>query len=120
MAAEPHILVVGAGIGGLTAALALMRRGLRVDVFDQVPEMKELGAGIQIAPNGSRVLRELGLGETLERVAIEANIIDLRIWDTGARSKMMEATAPRRSSATARRTTPSTAPICRKRFWARC
>jgi salicylate hydroxylase len=90
MTTKPHILIVGAGIGGLTAALALMRRGFTVDLFDQAPALTELGAGIQIAPNGSRVLRELGLGETLSRVGVEANIVDLRLWNTGERWKMME------------------------------
>ncbi len=90
MTAKPHILIVGAGIGGLTAALALARRGFAVDIFEQVGELRELGAGIQIAPNSSRVLRELGLGDALKRIGIEANIIDLRLWNTGERWKMME------------------------------
>jgi len=90
MSGKPHVLIVGAGIGGLTAGLALMRKGFTVDIFDQTAELKELGAGIQIAPNSSRVLRELGLGGDLGRIGIEANIIDLRLWNTGERWKMME------------------------------
>jgi len=88
--AKPHVLIVGAGIGGLTTTLALLRRGFTVDIFDQAPELSELGAGIQIAANGSRVLRELGLGDELARIGTEANIIDLRLWNTGERWKMME------------------------------
>jgi salicylate hydroxylase len=67
MAAKPRILIIGAGIGGLTAALALLRRGYAVEAFNQVPALSELGAGIQVAANGSRVLRELGLGDELDR-----------------------------------------------------
>ena len=51
------VAIVGGGIGGLTAALALMRRGIAVDVYEQAPELKELGAGVQISSNGTRVLR---------------------------------------------------------------
>lgn len=49
-----HVLVAGGGIGGLTAALALLRRGFDVDVFEQAPELREVGAGVQVSPNGSR------------------------------------------------------------------
>lgn len=88
MAAKPRILIVGAGIGGLAATLALQRRGFPVQVFDRVPALAELGAGIQIAANGSRVLRALGLGDELDRIGIEAGIVDLRLWNTGERWRM--------------------------------
>ena len=51
-----NVAIVGGGIGGLTAALALMRRGIDVDVYEQAPELRELGAGVQISANGTRVL----------------------------------------------------------------
>ncbi len=88
MSAKPRVLIVGAGIGGLTAGLALIRRGFDVEIFDQASALSELGAGIQIAANGSRVLRELGLGDELKRVGTEANIVDLRLWNSGERWKM--------------------------------
>jgi salicylate hydroxylase len=53
--------VIGAGIGGLAAALALRRRGAAVSVLEQAPEIGEVGAGLQISPNGTRVLAALGL-----------------------------------------------------------
>jgi len=88
--AKARVLIVGAGIGGLTAALALIRRGYAIQVFEQAPELTELGAGVQISPNGSRILRALGLGDELARIGIEPGIVDLRLWNTGARWKMME------------------------------
>ena len=61
MATARHVIVAGAGIGGLTAALALTRAGLRVTVIEQAPVLTETGAGIQLSPNASRVLIDLGL-----------------------------------------------------------
>lgn len=57
-----HVAIVGAGIGGLAAALAFARRGWDVVVYEQADELREFGAGIQITPNGARVLAALGLG----------------------------------------------------------
>lgn len=61
-----RILIVGAGIGGLTTALALQRAGFRVAVFEAAPELGELGAGLTMASNGSIVLQHLGLGPVLD------------------------------------------------------
>ncbi|WP_432828863.1 FAD-dependent oxidoreductase [Dactylosporangium sp. CA-092794] len=55
------VLVVGGGIGGLSAALALSRKGLRVRVYERAPEFGEVGAGLQLAPNCTRILNEYGL-----------------------------------------------------------
>ena len=52
-----HVAVIGAGMGGLTAALALQQAGVRVSVHEQAPELKELGAGLTLAPNATRVYR---------------------------------------------------------------
>ncbi|MCX2184114.1 FAD-dependent oxidoreductase [Streptomyces sp. SKN60] len=60
-ASRPDVLVVGGGIGGLSTAYALSRRGLRVRVLEQAPEYGEVGAGLQIAPNCTRILAEYGL-----------------------------------------------------------
>jgi salicylate hydroxylase len=59
------VIVAGAGIGGLTAALALKRNGFRVVVLEQAERLQETGAGIQLSPNAARLLIELGLGERL-------------------------------------------------------
>jgi len=59
------VIVVGAGIGGLTAALALARNGFRVTVLEQAERLEETGAGIQLSPNAARTLIDLGLGDRL-------------------------------------------------------
>jgi salicylate hydroxylase len=64
-----RIAVVGAGIGGLAAAVALAQRGARVRVFEQAPWLAEVGAGIQVAPNGVAVLEALGLRDSAEPLA---------------------------------------------------
>ena len=61
MATKPEILIVGAGIGGLTAAIALRQAGLGVEVFERAAELKEIGAGIGVSANAIRVLKHLGL-----------------------------------------------------------
>jgi salicylate hydroxylase len=77
------IVVIGAGIGGLAAALALLRRGLDVEVYEQAAELKEVGAGVQISANGSRVLYALGLEQALARVQVAPSRRVIRHWSTG-------------------------------------
>jgi salicylate hydroxylase len=78
-----RVLVCGGGIGGMTAALALLRRGYDVEVFEQAPRLKEVGAGVQVSANGSRVLLALGLEEALAKVAVKPSGKEVRLWDTG-------------------------------------
>ena len=61
MAASRTIIVAGAGIGGLTASLALARQGFRVIILEKAERLEEVGAGLQLSPNASRVLIDLGL-----------------------------------------------------------
>lgn len=90
MHTRTRIIIAGAGIGGLTAALALLQRGFDVTVFEQAPELKELGAGIQIAANGSRVLIELGLKDRLAPVVCEAAAKEVRLWNSGQTWKLFD------------------------------
>lgn len=77
-----NALVVGAGIGGLTAAIALARRGVAVTVLEQAPAIREVGAGLQVSPNGLFVLRALGLEKRLqERGAVRGRAVVMRSFD---------------------------------------
>jgi salicylate hydroxylase len=80
---KSHVLIAGAGIGGIVAALALVQRGLQVSLFEQAAELHELGAGLQISPNGSRVLRELGLQPAMDAIASEPTSRERRLFSTG-------------------------------------
>jgi salicylate hydroxylase len=73
------ILIAGAGIGGLTAALAIAHRGFRVLVLDQAPSLEEIGAGIQLSPNASSVLTALGLRDALRPHIVAPR--ELRVMD---------------------------------------
>ncbi|MBW8717006.1 MAG: NAD(P)-binding protein, partial [Variovorax paradoxus] len=79
-----HILVVGGGIGGLSAALALSRGGHRADVFEQAPAFAEIGAGIQMGPNVTRRLAQLGLAEGLEAIAARPDALVVQSAGSGA------------------------------------
>ncbi len=83
MSTPRKAVVVGAGIGGLTAALALLERGIDVEVYEQSNELKEVGAGIQISSNGTRVLFALGLEAALAKVQVRPERRELRHWSTG-------------------------------------
>src|SRR5438477_8697161 len=85
-----RILIVGAGIGGLTAALALLREGHDVQVYEQAPALAELGAGVQISANGSRVLFALGLEDAIHGVWCEPAGKEIRLWNTGETWKLFD------------------------------
>lgn len=80
---ERHVVIVGAGIGGLTAARALRARGIKVTVLEKTRELGEIGSGIQIAANGVHVLRKLGLEEQIAAVGVKPQSYDMRDLSTG-------------------------------------
>jgi salicylate hydroxylase len=77
------IVIAGAGIGGLTAALALMRTGFRVVVLEQATRLEEVGAGIQLSPNATHVLAELGLLDRLRPHVVAPEAIRIMTAATG-------------------------------------
>ena len=83
MIQSKNVVVMGAGIGGLTAALALLRRGIDVQVYDQSNQLEGSGSRIQISSNGSRVLFALGLEARASRGQVRPERRWLRHWSTG-------------------------------------
>ncbi|MBA4066833.1 MAG: FAD-dependent oxidoreductase [Isosphaera sp.] len=74
----PRAVVVGAGIGGLTAALALRQTGWDVSVYERAPELREVGAGLSLWANAVRVLRRLGVGDAVEAASAPLRVSELR------------------------------------------
>lgn len=75
--------MVGAGLGGLVTAIALKQSGHQVTVYEQARELSEIGAGIQVPSNSTRILLKLGLGEYLKPVVTEPEAIVIRRWQNG-------------------------------------
>lgn len=82
-AGRPHVIIAGAGMGGLTLAVALLQRGFDVDIYEQSPELREVGAGLWISANGNRVLHALGLKEEVEAINLPPEDRVVRFWKTG-------------------------------------
>ena len=77
------ITIIGGGIGGLSAALHLLKAGLDVHVYEQSPRIGEIGAGIQISPNASRLLIRLCLKPALDVAGVRPLAVNQRRWDDG-------------------------------------
>jgi salicylate hydroxylase len=78
-----QVAVIGGGIGGLGAALSLFRAGFDVQVYEQAHALREVGAGIQVSPNASRVLHGLGLADKLAELGVRPGAHHQRRWDDG-------------------------------------
>lgn len=78
------IAIVGGGIGGLTAALALRQAGFDVDVYEQAAVLREVGAGVAVGSNAVRVLHRLGLADAVRAVGVASQSWDHRDWHSGA------------------------------------
>lgn len=78
-----NIAIIGAGIGGLTAALALAQRGHAVQVFEQASALATVGAGIQLGPNATRILQSLGLQRALTTITNQPQAINLKRFSDG-------------------------------------
>lgn len=84
MARKPKVVVAGGGIGGLTAALALLRRGIEVEVYEQARALGEIGAGLTLSPNALKAYEGIGVRDRLEAVGFEADWQIVRRWNDGA------------------------------------
>jgi salicylate hydroxylase len=78
-----RIAVIGGGIGGLTAALSLRQAGFEVDVYEQAPELTQIGGGINMGPNAVRILCRLGLAAGLDREGVRPLFTHQRRWQDG-------------------------------------
>lgn len=83
MARKTRIAVIGGGIGGCTAAHALVRKGFEVHVYEAQPELKEIGAGVALGPNAMKALRVLGLEHVVRDVAYQGDYQYLLSWQSG-------------------------------------
>lgn len=90
---ETRIIIIGAGIGGLAAGLALQRRGFRVTIYERGAEVREIGAGLIIAPNARRALRDLGVDAALEAISSSVPVRHTCNYATG---EIVEATPNQR------------------------
>ena len=83
VASQTSIGIIGGGVGGLTAAASLLRAGFDVQVYEQAGTLGEVGAGINIGPNASRILHRLGIADELGRTGVKPASFDQRRWDDG-------------------------------------
>ena len=87
---RPKILIAGGGIAGLVAGLALLQRGIDVEIFEQAGELRELGAGVQLSANGTRLLIALGLEQDMQAIASEPSGKQIRLFSTGRTWKLFD------------------------------
>src|SRR5215469_7108076 len=95
MSEQLQIAIVGGGIGGLTAALALRARGSNATVFEQAGELREIGAGISIHPNAALLLQRIGLTDRIKAIGTPIAGLLLRT----SLGERIDASAPPSSSA---------------------
>ena len=80
---DKHIAIIGAGIGGMTAAVTLAKKGVKVSIFEQAPELSEVGAGLTITPNATKGLMYLGLEKQMKEVGMAHAQQGVRHFETG-------------------------------------
>jgi salicylate hydroxylase len=94
---RPKVLIAGAGIGGLVAGLSLVQRGIEVEIFEQASELRELGAGVQLSANGTRVLIALDLERQMRAIACEPSGKEIRLYSTGQTWRLFDLGASSRA-----------------------
>jgi salicylate hydroxylase len=83
MPRPPRVAIIGGGIGGLAAALALERRGAEAAVYEQSDTLSEIGAGLNLTPNAVKALRALGVEQPASAIASETYFLNIRSWRSG-------------------------------------
>lgn len=83
------VVIVGAGLGGLACAIACCREGIDVEILERSPEIQEVGAGIQVPPNGSRIMREFGLLPQLLEKGSQVQEVGFRRYKDGRLLRIM-------------------------------
>jgi salicylate hydroxylase len=83
MTRAPRIAIIGGGIGGLAAALALERRGAEITVCEQSPTLSEFGAGLNLSPNAIKAFRALGIEAEIEAIGSGSEFLMIRSWKSG-------------------------------------
>ena len=83
MTRAPRIAIVGGGVGGLAAALALEQRGAEIVVCEQSPTLNEIGAGLNLSPNALMALRVLGIENVVIALGSESDFLIIRSWKSG-------------------------------------
>src|SRR5205807_6108712 len=83
MTRAPRIAIVGGGVGGLAAALALERHGAEILICEQSPALNEIGAGLNLSPNALMALRALGVEEAVIALGCESDFLIIRSWRSG-------------------------------------
>src|ERR1700760_1687240 len=78
-----RVAIVGAGVGGLSAAIALDRKGIDCDVYEQAPVLEATGASLQLGPNALRLMDELGMLGRLREIGVRPDAVDFLRWDDG-------------------------------------
>jgi len=84
MRRNPRIAIIGAGIGGITAAVAMHQRKLDVELYEQSAQISEIGAGVTLSPNAIKAYRALGLEGAIAAIGFESDHQLVRSWDTGS------------------------------------
>jgi salicylate hydroxylase len=79
----PKVAIIGAGIGGLAAAVAMHRRNIEVEVYEQSPRITEIGAGVALSPNAIKAFRSLDLDKPIAAIGFESDNQLVRAWNTG-------------------------------------
>jgi salicylate hydroxylase len=79
---EFKTIIIGAGFSGLALALSLMQKGYKVELYEKRENLLEVGAGVQIAPNGARVIKQLGLFEQVSKHACQSRYRKAGLWDS--------------------------------------